>query len=177
MTSASPASADPPRPLWRRLVESGAVRSALVPVGTCVAVLLLLSAYTAVGAAGEPPGVIEVNGARVFQPDGSANTMAFFSLTNAGGAEDVLESVSSPDLGVTVLARTAWENGKSRMELVGPVALPAGGSLRMDPSTVRVAVLDPPDLELGEEIRFDLWFRDSGRTEATAVTVNPGPLW
>ncbi|GGK51757.1 copper chaperone PCu(A)C [Streptomyces flaveus] len=176
MTSASAASAERPAPLWRRLATSGAVRSALVPTGTCAAVLLLLSAYTATGAAGDPPENISVSDGRVFQPTGAAITTAFFYIRNTGGAKDTLESVSSVDLGLTMLARTVTENGENDTEPIGPVTVPAGGSLRMDPSTIKVAVLDPPKLELGKKVRFILWFRNSGQVKATAVTVSPGPL-
>lgn len=176
MTSASAASAERPAPLWRRLAASGTVRSALVPTGACAAVLLLLSAYTASGAAGDPPENISVSAGRIFQRTSAASTTAFFSIRNTGGTKDTLESVSSPDLGVTVLSRTVTEDGESRTKSIGPVTVPAGGSLRMDPSTVKVTVLDPPTLELGKKVRFDLWFRNSGRVEATAVTVLPGPL-
>ncbi|MEV0219541.1 copper chaperone PCu(A)C [Streptomyces sp. NPDC050704] len=176
MTSASAAPADRPAPLWRRLAASGAVRSALIPTGTCAAVLLLLTAYTATGAAGDPPQKISVSDGRIFQPADSANTAAFFYIRNTGGDKDTLESVSSLDLGVTVLARTVSENGESRTKSIDPVTVPAGGSLRMDPSTIKVTVLDPPSLELGEKVRFDLWFQNSGRVRVTAVTVSPGPL-
>ncbi|MGW0333698.1 copper chaperone PCu(A)C [Streptomyces sp. NPDC003011] len=153
------------------------MRAALVPTGACAAVLLLLCAYTASGAAGEPPAAIRVSGGRVFQPTDAANAAAFFSIRNTGGETDTLESVSSLDLGVTVLARTVTENGENRAKPIGPVTVPAGGSLRMDPSTIKVMVLDPPTLELGEKVRFDLWFRNSGQVQVTAVTVRPGPLY
>ncbi|GGJ29943.1 hypothetical protein GCM10012282_28240 [Streptomyces lacrimifluminis] len=152
------------------------MRAALVPTGTCAAVLVLLSLYTASGAAGEPPQNITVSDGRIFRPTDSALTSAFFSIRNTGGTKDVLVSVSSLDLGVTVLARTVTENGENDTKPIGPVTVPAGGSLRMEPSTIKVAVLDPPTLELGKEIRFDLWFRNSGQVKATAVTVSPGPL-
>ena len=176
MTSASAASAERPAPLWRRVAASGAVRSALIPMGTCAAVLILLSTYTASGAAGEPPQSISVSDGRIFQPTGFASTTAFFYIRNTGGTKDTLESVSSLDLGVTVLARTVTENGENDTKPIGPVTVPAGGSLRMEPSTIKVAVLDPPPLELGKKVRFDLWFRNSGQVKATAVTVSPGPL-
>lgn len=153
------------------------MRAALVPTGACAAVLLLLCAYTASGAAGDPPADIRVSGGRIFRPADAASTEAFFYIRNIGGRKDTLESVWSLDLGVTVLARTVTENGESRTKFIGPVTVPAGGSLRMDPSTVKVTVLDPPTLELGEKVRFDLWFRNSGQVKVTAVTVRPGPLY
>jgi copper(I)-binding protein len=152
------------------------VRSAAVPTGTCAVVLLLLSAYTATGAAGDPPETVDVSDGRIFQPTGSGSTSAFFYLRNTGGTDDTLESVSSPDLGVTALARTVTDDGESRPELIGRVTVPAGGSLRMDPSAIKVLALDPPRLELGKKVRFDLWFRNSGQVRVTAVTVSPGPL-
>ena len=165
MTSAPAESADRPRSPGRE----AAVRAALVPVGACAAALLLLCAYTATGAAGGSPAAVRVGTGRIFHPAGSGSATAYFPIRNTGGAEDVLESVSSLDLGVTVLTRT----GGDGVRRTGPVTVPAGDGLRMGPSTVGVQVLDPPPLELGKELRFDLWFRASGQIRATAVAVRP----
>ncbi|MDX3802051.1 copper chaperone PCu(A)C [Streptomyces sp. AK04-3B] len=172
--SAPAASAERPLPVWRRPAAAAALRAALVPAGACAVVLLLLCVYTATGAAGDPPARIGVSDARILQSAGSATTTVLVSLRNTGPVEDTLESVSSLDLGVMVLARTVTENGESRTRPIGPVTVASGGSLRMDAFGVKVAVLDPPELDLGEKVGIDLWFRNSGRVKATAVTVRPG---
>jgi copper(I)-binding protein len=157
---------------WHRLTGS-ALRAALVPLGTCVAALLLLTAYTATGAAGEPPARISVSNGRIFMPSNSASTAAFFDITNTGAAEDTLESVSSPALGVTMLGRRVTKNGAGRMESLQALTIPARSRVNMTPYTVDVMVLDPPSLKPGDKVPFDLWFRSSGRVRVDAVTVPP----
>ncbi|MCD7438558.1 copper chaperone PCu(A)C [Streptomyces lincolnensis] len=160
------------RPPWRR-VTSGALSAALVPVVTCVTVLMLLTAYTTTGAAGKPPARISVSNARIFVPLNSANTAAFFDITNTGASGDVLKSVSSPELGVTMLGRRVTKDGAGRMEPMDSLTIPARSRVNMTPYGVDVMVLDPPKLKLEDKVRFDLWFRDSGQVTVEAVTVPP----
>lgn len=157
-------------PSWRGRA-TGALRAALVPVAACAAALLLLTAYTATGAAGEPPPRISVSNGRIFVPLNGANTAAFFDITNTGAAGDTLMSVSSPSLRVTMLGRNVSKNNAGRMEPIDSLAIPARSEVRMTPFTVDVMVLDPPQLSTGNRIRVDLWFRLSGQVTVDAVAV------
>ncbi|RZU21790.1 copper chaperone PCu(A)C [Streptomyces sp. BK239] len=168
----STASAEHPPPPWRRLT-AGALNAALVPLVTCVTALMLLTAYTTAGAAGEPPARISVSNARIFVPPNSENTAAFFDITNSGAAGDVLKSVSSPELGVTMLGRRVTKNGAGRMEPLESLTIPARSRVNMTPYGVDVMVMNPPKLKPGDKISFDLWFRDSGQVTVEAVTVPP----
>lgn len=165
-------SAERSAPAWRRLT-GGALRAALIPVGTCAAVLLLLTGYTATGAAGEAPPKISVSNGRIFVPPNSSSTAAFFDISNTGAAEDTLESVSSPQLGVTMLGRRVVKDGAGRMESIRSLEIPARSRVKMTPFSVDVMVLDPPSLKPGDRVSFDLWFRVSGRVRVEAVTVPP----
>ncbi|MFI9100597.1 copper chaperone PCu(A)C [Streptomyces fildesensis] len=152
----------------------GAVRAALVPVATCVAVLALLTAYTTTGAAGEPPARIAVTDARVFRPTNTEATAAFFTLRNSGGTDDILLSVDSPVLGPAMLTRTVVRDGAGRMTPAGPVAVRAHSAVTMDPAGLDVMIPRPPRLPLGERVPFVLRFRDSGDVRVEAVVVRPG---
>jgi copper(I)-binding protein len=154
-------------------MTAGALSAALVPVVTCVTALMLLTAYTTTGAAGEPPARINVSNARVFVPLNSANTAAFFDISNTGAAGDVLKSVSSPELGVTMLGRRVTKDGAGRMEPINSLTIPARSRVNMTPYGVDVMVLDPPKLKAGDKVRFDLWFRNFGQVTVEAVTVPP----
>ncbi|MEZ3181818.1 copper chaperone PCu(A)C [Streptomyces pimonensis] len=174
MSSASSTdSAENPSSPWHRLT-GGALRAVLVPLGTCVAVLLLLTAYTATGAAGEPPARISVSNGRIFMPSNSTSTAAFFDISNTGAGEDTLESVSSPDLGVTMLGRRVTKDGAGHMESLEALTIPARSRVNMTPYTVDVMILNPPSLRPGDKVPFDLWFRSSGRVRVDAVAVPPG---
>ncbi|MBR8642804.1 copper chaperone PCu(A)C [Streptomyces tuirus] len=154
-------------------LTGGAVRAALVPLGTCVAALLLLTAYTATGAAGDPPPRISVSNGRIFMPSNPQSTAAFFDISNTGAAEDVLESVSSPELGITMFNRRVTKDGAGRMESLNTIRIPAGGVVRMSPYSVDVMIYDPPKLKPGDKVPFDLWFRYSGRVRVDAVATPP----
>jgi copper(I)-binding protein len=157
---------------WRRL--PGAARTGAALAGACVTVLVLLTAYTATGAAGDPPARIQVSGGRVFVPLGASSTSAFFDIANTGGSDDVLQFVSADSLDGAMLSRSVTNNGAGHMRPVGDIAVRAGGRLRMTPFGTDIMIQDPPRLKVGERITFDLWFRWSGRVRATAVVVPVG---
>lgn len=163
-------SVERPTPPWRR-ATADALSAAFVPVVTCVTALMLLTAYTTTGAAGEPPARISISNARIFVPPNSDSTAAFFDITNTGATGDVLTSVSSPELGATMLGRRVTEDGAGRMEPLDALTIPARSRVKMTPYGVDVMVLDPPRLTAGDRVRFDLWFRSSGRVTVDAVTV------
>ncbi|MFD8719168.1 copper chaperone PCu(A)C [Streptomyces sp. NPDC059629] len=165
----SPVPDSPASPFRHRF--TGALRAALVPLAACTAALLLLTAYTTTGAAGDPPARISVGNGRVFAPLNAATTAAFFDITNTGAAADTLESVSSPSLRITMLGRNVSKNGTGRMEPVKSLVIPARSEVRMTPFTVDVMILDPPRLSVGNTIRVDLWFRTSGQITVETETV------
>jgi len=134
---------------------------------------MLLTAYTTTGAAGEPPARISVSNARIYVPPNSENTAAFFDISNTGAAGDVLTSVSSPVLGVTMLGRLVTKDGAGRMEPLDSLTIPARSRVNMTPYGIDVMVLDPPSLKPGDKVRFDLWFRNSGQVTVEAMTVPP----
>ncbi|MFF3557965.1 copper chaperone PCu(A)C [Streptomyces tsukubensis] len=160
-------------PPWRR-AAGGALSAAYVPVVTCVTALMLLTAYTKTGAAGEPPARISVGNARIFVPPNTESTAAFFDITNTGATGDVLTSVSSPELRSTMLGQRVTEDGAGRMEPLDALAIPARSRVNMTPYDVDVMVMDPPKLKAGDKVRFELWFRSSGRVVVDAVTVPLG---
>ena len=59
------------------------------------------------------------------------------------------------------------------MEPIDSLKIPARSRVNMTPYGVDVMVLDPPRLKAGNKVRFDLWFRSSGRVTVDAVTVPP----
>ncbi|MCS0637595.1 copper chaperone PCu(A)C [Streptomyces sp. LP05-1] len=148
-----------------------ALRPALVPLGACLVTLLLLTAYTATGAAGTGPARIAVTRGRVFVPPNSERTSAYFDIGNTGAGADTLELVSSPALGSVMVSRRLVANGAGRMVSAGPLTIPAGGAVRMSPYDVNVMITYPPALEPGDKVPFDLWFRASGRIRVDAVVV------
>nr|WP_241267303.1 copper chaperone PCu(A)C [Streptomyces scabichelini] len=149
-----------------------AVRSAAAPLGACCGALALLVVYTATGAAGGPPPRITVVDARIVAPVNAGSTAAYFEIRNTGAARDTLLYADSPELGVSVIRPAGRESGSASTDRVRAVDVPAGGTVRMAPGGLGVAILDPPALKPGQKVRYNLWFRYSGMVGVQApVTV------
>ncbi|MFD4628873.1 copper chaperone PCu(A)C [Streptomyces sp. NPDC058284] len=161
------------RPSRRRL--RAGLSAALAPVAACAVALGALATWTASGAAGTPARV-EVPRGTVFLPSGnSTETAAFFSITNSGGSDDRLTSVSSPVLDDVMLSRVVPAGrGTATMRMVKTVAVPAREGLTMSPSGLDIMVRTRTPLKAGERVPFVLTFRYGGRIEAEAVVVGPG---
>ncbi|MFK0019710.1 copper chaperone PCu(A)C [Streptomyces sp. NPDC090798] len=148
------------------------LRAVAPPLGASCGALALLLAYTATGAAGDPPPRITVVDAHIIAvPAGSVSTAAYFEIRNTGPAKDTLLFADSPKLGVSVLRRTVRRTGTGRTDPVWAVDVPAGGTVRMAPGGLGVVILDPPVLKAGQKVPYLLWFRRNGKvTVRTTVT-------
>lgn len=156
----------------RRLRE--ATVSVLAPVTACLTALVGLTAWTAAGAAGSPPR-IEVGVGRVFLPPaGGERAAAAFSISNVGGADDQLLSVTSPAVEDAVLARHERVRGADVTRRAARVEIPAGRRLDMTPRTVDVTVTVKDRRQVGDVVHFVLHFRTSGAVPAVAFVVRPG---
>lgn len=162
------------RPSRRRLAES--LRAALAPVAACGIALGALTAWTAVGNAGEGAR-IDVSEGRVFLPfNESGDTAAFFRIDNTGGMEDRLTKVTSTGtLGEPTLSAHRMTDGSAAYaETVDSVTIPAGGSLPMSVYGLNVTVRAQAGWQTGDLVRFTLHFDNSGPIETQAVVVLPG---
>ncbi|RSS78938.1 copper chaperone PCu(A)C [Streptomyces sp. WAC06614] len=157
-----------------RRVRDGLL-AALVPVVACLTALVGLTAWTRVGAAGTPARV-EVGVGRVFLPyAGKERTAAFFAITNTGGADDQLVSVTSPALQDVMLSRhEPGGDGADTMGMAPTVNIPAGSRLTMTPGTVDVMATVKGRWKEGDAVPFVLHFRHSGAVDAVAFVVRPG---
>ncbi|SOE79700.1 Protein of unknown function [Streptomyces sp. OV198] len=79
----------------------------------------------------------------------------------------------TPELGVSILRRTARRTGTGRTDPVWAVDVPAGGTVRMAPGGLGVVILDPPALRAGQKVTYLLWFRQSGKV-AVRASVTEG---
>ncbi|MET9607885.1 copper chaperone PCu(A)C [Streptomyces sp. NPDC006512] len=152
------------------------VTAALVPALACLAALVGLTAWTTTGAAGSPPR-IEPGVAHLLLPaaaDGGRTT-AFFRITNTGGADDQLVSVTSPVAEDLVLNRHVRAGGGAGTTRTVPsVTVPAGRTVTMTPNSVDVLMTVKGRLREGDTVPFVLRFRRSGPVDAVAFVVRPG---
>ncbi|MGW1364982.1 copper chaperone PCu(A)C [Streptomyces chartreusis] len=134
--------------------------------------MALLVAYTATGAAGDPPPRIRVVDALIVAASaGSGSTRAYFEIRNTGPSKDTLLYADSPELGVSMLRRTVGRDGTEIADPVRALDVPAGGTVRMAPGGVGVVILDPPALTVGQEVPYFLWFEQSGMVSVRATVA------
>ncbi|MFF3325559.1 copper chaperone PCu(A)C [Streptomyces sp. NPDC002889] len=171
--SVRPAAGEAWRPSRRRLREG--ILAALAPVAACAVALGGLTAWTLAGGAGSPPR-IEVGDPRIFLPYGdNEDTAAFFRITNSGGADDQLIGVTSPAIESAMLSRHESNgSGADFMRMVDSVAIPAGDTLVMSPSTMDVMVKVKARWRVGDTVPFVLHFRHSGPVDTVVVVARPG---
>ncbi|MEU6312231.1 copper chaperone PCu(A)C [Streptomyces sp. NPDC047014] len=161
-------------PTRRRMRE--ALPAVVAPVMACAVALAGLTVWTASGAAGGPPQIAVADG-RVFLPYGqSADTAAFFEVTNIGRGEDRLTKVTSPSPSVERVMLSRHESsgrGADTMGTAGSATIPAGATLSMSPFDVSVMMRVTATWEPGEIVPFTLHFRHSPPVEVVAVVVRP----
>ncbi|MGP8303802.1 copper chaperone PCu(A)C [Streptomyces inhibens] len=150
------------------------VSAVAVPLLTCLATLGTLTVWTATGNAGTPARLSVAEG-RVLVPSGHEATAAWFVIRNTGGADDVLTGVTGPAGHRAMLSRSVdiGRNARS-MAMVRAATVPAGGALRMTPTTLDVMISPPPRLAPGDRLTFTLHFRHSPPQTVRARAVRPG---
>ncbi|MFD6434687.1 copper chaperone PCu(A)C [Streptomyces venezuelae] len=160
------------RPSRRRIREG--LGGALGPVAACAVALGLLTAWTGSGAAGTPARV-EVAEGTVFLPYGGTSvSSAYFRISNSGGSDDRLTSVTSPAFDDLMLSQYAPMGGAAAgMRMVDSAVVPAGEGLTMSPYGLDVMVRIREPLRLGERIPFVLTFREGGTVRTEAVVIRP----
>jgi len=96
---------------------------------------------------------------------------AYMTLTNQGSEAVTLVAAESPAARRIVIHTAVHENNIVRMQPAGPVAVPAGGKLQLQPGGLHLMLFDPrPDLEPGSTFRLRLRFAD-GTSLETRVSV------
>ncbi|WP_079271313.1 copper chaperone PCu(A)C [Streptomyces lydicus] len=155
------------------------VAAVAVPVLTCLATLGTLTLWTATGNAGTPARLSVTEGRALLLPAPGGRTeatAAFFTVRNSGGADDVLTGVTGPAGHRVMLSRTV-DIGRNarRMAMVRSATVPAGGALRMTPTTLDLMLSPAPALAPGDRLTFTLHFRNSPPLTARAVATRPGP--
>ncbi|WP_329388623.1 copper chaperone PCu(A)C [Streptomyces sp. NBC_01716] len=149
----------------------------LIPWTACVVALAGLTQWVGAGQAGRPP-VLEVTDPHVFLPySDNTETAAFFTVTNKGGADDALVSVTSPAISEAMLSRHRSNGGGGdSMGMADSATVPAGAALAMSPYglDVMVTLKEGTRWNEGDAVPFVLHFRHSDSVKAVATVVRPG---
>ena len=116
------------------------LRSAVIPVLTCLATLGALTAWTSAGNAGRPRG-LEVSQGRIFTPLREGATSAFFTIRNTGEVTETLTGVTTARGTRAMLSRNITTSGGARsMRMVPYISVPPRSTLRMSPFALNVMV-------------------------------------
>ena len=140
-------------------------RTLLLAGGTAV-----ISAAAVVAWASPVAPHLRVEGAYVPQPASPDVAAAYLTVLNSGGARDELTGVRSDVSAETMVHRSVGQ----RMEMAGPLAIPAHGRLVLGPGGYHVMIEMPVRrLRQGDRVRLTLRFR---RSAAITVAAPVMPL-
>ncbi|MFJ3673491.1 copper chaperone PCu(A)C [Streptomyces sp. NPDC090106] len=164
------------RPTRRRLTD--ALLAAFVPVAAFSLALGGLTTWVTAGKAGSPARVA-VSSGQILLPYGDSNqTAAFFTITNAGGADDRLVSVTSSGVGGEIYLSQHRMVGSTAAyrESVASITVRAGGKLSMSPQGLDLIVPPKEGWEAGDLVSFTFHFERSGPVKTLAAVALPVDL-
>jgi hypothetical protein len=139
-------------------------RAGLVAVA---AAFVLVVAACSSGTAGTPKA-LAVSGAWArAQADTTANSAAYLTIANPTDQADTLLRVTSPVAMVEMHQTTTDASGMTGMSPVESIAVPAGGTVTLEPGGFHLMLMDlTKPLAVGDHVELDLVFQHAG-----AVTV------
>lgn len=79
------------------------------------------------------------------------NGVIYLEISNGGATDDRLIAVSTPLAGRVELHRSTMEDGIHRMEKVDSIAVPAGGTVALEPGGLHVMLIDLKFMLMAEE--------------------------
>ena len=109
--------------------------------------------------------------------EGSGGTSAvYLRIQNQGGEPDQLIGATSDASVTTEVHRTLVEDGVMRMRPAGPVEVPAGGAVMLQPGGLHIMLIDlKQDLVAGERLAVTLHFARAGDLLVDAEVRAPMP--
>jgi copper(I)-binding protein len=129
------------------------------------------------GAASGPAIVVEGAWARAATrpSDAPGGTSAvYLTLRNEGPAEDRLLGAAGDAAVTTEVHQSTVEDGVMRMRPAGPLSIPAGGALTLQPGGIHVMLIDlRRDLTAGEQVTVTLQFERAGDVVVNAEVRPP----
>lgn len=132
--------------------------------------LLLAAVVTVTGCGSQSPTPV-VSDLRIGQPTGPN---AALYLTATGGSEDRLIGART-DVAADVVAHESIvdDDGTMAMRPVEGIALPAGGSLVLEPGGYHLMLVDVDGLALGATVNVTLFWENAGEMMVEAEVVGP----
>lgn len=128
---------------------------------------IVLGAALLAGAAALAGGPFRLEQPWIRLLPGDLPLAGYFELANASGAPAILVGAESSAFGRVMLHRSITEGGRSRMEHVHAVDVPAGGSVRFEPGGYHLMLMGRRGtLRVGDHVPITLRFEDGSRVTA-----------
>lgn len=124
-------------------------------------------------AAGTSLDVVEVTIDKPANPQQGAIRLV---IRNATDTDDALTGASSPKAKRATIHRTTEDaEGRSSMEMLQRLDIPADGAVTFDPSTYHVMLEGfAKPLQVGDEVAVTFTFEQAGKKQVTAEVIEPG---
>jgi copper(I)-binding protein len=116
-------------------------------------------------------GQIRVGSAAVPIPASGGNTTAYLVIQNLGPS-DRLIAVRTSD-GGHVTFRAPDKGGPGRMHTIPDIAVPSGATVRLNPTSVHLAITGAGPMKGGTQITLTLVFAKAGKISVPALVTNP----
>lgn len=151
------------------MIRSAPELSRLAAVLSALAILVVV-----------PPSAA-ADGLRIEKPWARASvgtartTAAYLTIHNAGRNDDVLIGVETPVAGTAEVHKIETKNGVVSMGPAGPVAMPAGASVRLAPGGLHAMLMSlKRPLKEGSAFSLTLVFEKAGRIEVSVPVQGIG---
>jgi copper(I)-binding protein len=121
-------------------------------------------------------GGVSVTDATIDWPANPKVAAVRMVVHNDAGADDTLESVSSPVAAQVSIHRTETDDaGRSAMVEQGPLPIAARSTVTFEPGGLHVMLTGiTEDLQVGDRVPLTLTFAKAGDVHATADVIEPG---
>ena len=97
---------------------------------------------------------------------GSETSAVYLSIRNSGPIDDTLLDVQTDVAVAAEIHRTTAQDGVMRMGPAGPLLVPAGGTLALEPGGLHIMLIGlHQDLRPGSQVRLTLRFERAGDVE------------
>ncbi len=145
------------RRAWPSLAWLAIGAAALVLLGAC-------APSTPTPTTVQRAGGISVDGAWARAAAGPGATSAvYLTIHNGGTTDDQLVGARSDAAQMVEVHRSSMDNGVMRMSPAGPLTVPAGGDVTLEPGGLHIMLMDlPADLAEGSKIDVTLVFEAAG---------------
>ena len=103
---------------------------------------------------------------------GGPNGLAFMTITNNGKVDDRLLSVTTAAAAKAEVHRMSMEGGIMKMRAVGPVTIPAGGTVTLDPEELHLMLIGMKQkLKPDDHFTLTLHFEKAGAITVTGDVI------